>query len=117
LKTKIYIFALINALAYYSAGVVVAKSEAAGLAPGRLTPRFRSQSEDCEKQRHEKPREFFHLKNIFIFYEKRSSLLQRWRWSCKFQSRRIGSRKTDEAIVRNNATSSPVSFEVKNISI
>jgi hypothetical protein len=29
--------------------------------------------------------------NIFVFYEKRSSLLQRRRCSCKFNSRRIGS--------------------------
>jgi hypothetical protein len=33
----------------------------------------------------------FENKNIFFFYEKRSSLLQRWRCSCKFKSRRIGS--------------------------
>jgi hypothetical protein len=29
--------------------------------------------------------------NISFYFEKRSSLLQRWRCSCKFQSRRIGS--------------------------
>jgi hypothetical protein len=32
----------------------------------------------------------FENKMIFFIYEKRSSLLQRWRCSCKFQSRRIG---------------------------
>jgi MFS family permease len=31
------------------------------------------------------------LKQIFFYFEKRSSLLQRWRCSCKCQSRRIGS--------------------------
>jgi hypothetical protein len=30
-------------------------------------------------------------KNSFFYFEKRSSLLQRWRCSCKFKSRRIGS--------------------------
>jgi hypothetical protein len=30
-------------------------------------------------------------KNILLYFEKRFSLLQRLRWSCKFQSRRIGS--------------------------
>jgi hypothetical protein len=30
-------------------------------------------------------------KNIFFRFEKRSSLQQRWRCSCKFQSRKIGS--------------------------
>jgi hypothetical protein len=29
--------------------------------------------------------------NIFKYYEKRTSLLQHWRCSCKFKSRRIGS--------------------------
>jgi hypothetical protein len=33
----------------------------------------------------------FENKNIFFYFEKRSSLLQRWRCSCKFKSRRIGS--------------------------
>jgi hypothetical protein len=28
-------------------------------------------------------------KNILFYFEKRSSLLQRWRCSCKFKSRRI----------------------------
>jgi hypothetical protein len=32
----------------------------------------------------------FENKNIFFYIEKRSSLLQRWRCSCKFKSRRIG---------------------------
>jgi hypothetical protein len=31
------------------------------------------------------------IKSIFLFFEKRSSLLQRWRRSCKFGSRGIGS--------------------------
>jgi hypothetical protein len=33
----------------------------------------------------------FDNKNIFFYFEKRSSLLQRWGCSCKFKSRRIGS--------------------------
>jgi hypothetical protein len=33
----------------------------------------------------------FENKNILFYFEKRSSLLQRWRCSCKFKSRRIGS--------------------------
>jgi hypothetical protein len=33
----------------------------------------------------------FWNKNYFSLTQKRSSLLQRWRFSCKFQSRRIGS--------------------------
>jgi hypothetical protein len=33
----------------------------------------------------------FESKNIVAYFEKRSSLLQRWRCSCKFKSRRIGS--------------------------
>jgi hypothetical protein len=33
----------------------------------------------------------FENKSILVFFEKRSSLLQRWRCSCKFNSRRIGS--------------------------
>jgi hypothetical protein len=33
----------------------------------------------------------FVRKNIFFYFEKRSSLLQRWSFSCKFRSRRIGS--------------------------
>jgi hypothetical protein len=36
--------------------------------------------------------ERFEYKNIFFYYEKRSSLLQRWRCSCKFWSLRIGFR-------------------------
>jgi hypothetical protein len=32
----------------------------------------------------------FENKNIFSYFEKRSSLLQRWRCSCKFESRSIG---------------------------
>jgi hypothetical protein len=35
--------------------------------------------------------ERFKNKNIFFCFEKRCSLLQRWRCSCKFKSRRIGS--------------------------
>jgi hypothetical protein len=31
----------------------------------------------------------FENKNISFYFEKRSSLLQRWRCSCKFKSRRI----------------------------
>jgi hypothetical protein len=31
----------------------------------------------------------FESKNILYYFEKRSSLLQRWRCSCKFKSRRI----------------------------
>jgi hypothetical protein len=34
----------------------------------------------------------FESKKIVFFFEKRSRLLQRWRCSCKFKSRRIGSR-------------------------
>jgi hypothetical protein len=34
----------------------------------------------------------FENKNIFFPFEKRSSLLQRWRCSCKFKNRRIASR-------------------------
>jgi hypothetical protein len=33
----------------------------------------------------------FENKTILFYYEKGSSLLQRWRCSCKFKSRRIGS--------------------------
>jgi hypothetical protein len=33
----------------------------------------------------------FENKNILFCFEKRSSLLQRWRCSCKFKNRRIGS--------------------------
>jgi hypothetical protein len=33
----------------------------------------------------------FENKNILFYFEKRSSLLQRWRCSCKFKNRRIGS--------------------------
>jgi hypothetical protein len=33
----------------------------------------------------------FENKNILFYFEKRSSLLQRWRCSCKFRGRRIGS--------------------------
>jgi hypothetical protein len=33
----------------------------------------------------------FENKNILFYFEKRPSLLQRWRCSCKFKSRRIGS--------------------------
>jgi hypothetical protein len=33
----------------------------------------------------------FENKNILFYFEKRSSLLQRWRCGCKFKSRRIGS--------------------------
>jgi hypothetical protein len=33
----------------------------------------------------------FEIKNILVYFEKRSSLLQRWRYSCKLKSRRIGS--------------------------
>jgi hypothetical protein len=33
----------------------------------------------------------FENKNILFYYEKCSSLLQRWSYSCKFKSRRIGS--------------------------
>jgi hypothetical protein len=36
--------------------------------------------------------ERFGNKNILLNSEKRSSLLQRWRCSCKFKSRRIGSK-------------------------
>jgi hypothetical protein len=34
----------------------------------------------------------FNNKNIFFYFEKRSSLLQRWLCSCKLTSRRIGSK-------------------------
>jgi hypothetical protein len=34
----------------------------------------------------------FENKNISFYFEKRSSLLQHWRCSCKLKSRRIGSR-------------------------
>jgi hypothetical protein len=34
----------------------------------------------------------FENKNIIFYFEKRSSLLQRWRCRCKFKNRRIGSR-------------------------
>jgi hypothetical protein len=34
----------------------------------------------------------FGNKNFLLKFEKRCSLLQRWRCSCKFKSRRIGSR-------------------------
>jgi hypothetical protein len=33
----------------------------------------------------------FENKNISFYFYKRSSLLQRWRCSCKFKNRRIGS--------------------------
>jgi hypothetical protein len=33
----------------------------------------------------------FENKNILFYFEKRSSLLQRWLCSCKFKSRRLGS--------------------------
>jgi hypothetical protein len=33
----------------------------------------------------------FENKNILLYFEKRSSPLQRWRCSCKFKNRRIGS--------------------------
>jgi hypothetical protein len=33
----------------------------------------------------------FENKNILFYFDKRSSLLQRWRCSCEFKSRRIGS--------------------------
>jgi hypothetical protein len=34
----------------------------------------------------------FENKNILLYFEKCSSLLQRWRCRCKFKNRRIGSR-------------------------
>jgi hypothetical protein len=43
-------------------------------------------------QHHGLPSVFQNLK-IFFYFEKRSSLLQRWRCSCKFKIRRIGSKR------------------------
>jgi hypothetical protein len=48
----------------------------------------------------------FESTNILFYFEERSSLLQRWRCSCKFKSRRIGSssrlitKHTQESILR-----------------
>jgi hypothetical protein len=59
---------------------------------------IRSQSYDRELQRFliiYNPKtniKRFANKNIFFYFEKRSSLLQRWRCGCKFRSRRSGSR-------------------------
>jgi hypothetical protein len=49
-----------------------------------------------------------HQKNIFFYFEKRSSLQQRWRCSCKFRSLRIGSRATIKK-------SGPTRNETKNV--
>jgi hypothetical protein len=38
----------------------------------------------------------FENENILFPFEKRPSLLQRWRCSCKFKSRRIGSTENQE---------------------
>jgi hypothetical protein len=43
----------------------------------------------------------FENKNISYHFEKRSSLLQRWRCSCKFESRRIGSSFANQVVVGN----------------
>jgi hypothetical protein len=42
----------------------------------------------------------FENKNILFYFEKRSSLLQRWRCSCKFKNRRIGSWGWDSILDR-----------------
>jgi hypothetical protein len=46
-------------------------------------------------QRHGWPSAFWEQKYFFFYFEKRSSLLQSWRCSCKFKSRRIGSRSRE----------------------
>jgi hypothetical protein len=49
----------------------------------------------------------FENNNIIFYFEKRSSLLQRWRCSCKFKNRRIGS---SPSIVSYNTTCSLTHF-------
>jgi hypothetical protein len=44
----------------------------------------------------------FENENNFYKFEKRTSLLQRWRCSCKFLSRRIGSRTKDEKDIQTD---------------
>jgi hypothetical protein len=46
-----------------------------------------SQSYDREVKRHDYPSAFLENKHIYFCLEKRSSLSQRWRCSCKFRSR------------------------------
>jgi hypothetical protein len=52
-------------------------------------------------------------KNILFYFEKRSSLLQRWRCSCKFKSRRIGSRQAQISSMLLNLTVSIEPFSTQ----
>jgi hypothetical protein len=53
----------------------------------------------------------FKNKNILFYFVKRSSLLQRWRCSCKFKNRRIGSCwKFDETKIKTKAWLVDLSF-------
>jgi hypothetical protein len=54
----------------------------------------------------------FENKNIFMHFETRSILLQRWRCSCKFRSRRIGSRICSHCYLKHAHHSLRVDGEV-----
>jgi hypothetical protein len=45
----------------------------------------------------------FETKIMFFFFEKRSSLLQRWRCSSKFNSRRIASQSNNRELQRQRS--------------
>jgi hypothetical protein len=58
----------------------------------------------------------FENKNILFYFEKRCSLLQRWRCICKFKSRRIGSRFLKQNSVPE-LTKPVISWVVKSLKL
>jgi hypothetical protein len=95
LKWQLFFPAFENTLAYYS----VVNSEVVALAPG-ASPAIVSYNASVVNFYSASVVNFysatgslacFENKNILFYFEKRSSLLQRGRCSCKFKSRRIGS--------------------------
>jgi hypothetical protein len=79
-----------STLAYYNAGTVAVNSSVVGLAPGP-NPTTSINSASVANFYDTGSLARFENKNISLYSEKRSSQLQRWRCSCKFECRRIGS--------------------------
>jgi hypothetical protein len=84
-----------NALAYYNADAVNSckfKSRRIGSWSQSYVRGLQRQS--CKFLQRHRNLALFEIINILFHFEKRSSLLQRWRFSCKFKSCRIGYRLT-----------------------